>query len=45
MLPNSADNLEHWIRKPKSVNAGTAMPDLGVSTQDPIDIAAFLYSN
>ena len=44
MLPNTPDNLEHWIRKPKSVNERTAMSDLGVTAQDANDIAAFLYS-
>lgn len=44
MLQNTPVNLEHWIRDPKSVNARTAMPNLGVSSQDSIDIAAYLYS-
>src|SRR5438270_12732445 len=44
MLQNTPTNLEHWIRDPKSVNPKTAMPNLGVSTQDSIDIAAYLYS-
>jgi cytochrome c len=45
MLPNTPENIEHWIRQPKSVNERTAMPDLGVTQKDASDIAAFLYSN
>ena len=45
MLPNTPDNLMHWIRFPKQVNAGTAMPELGVSAGDAADIAAYIYSN
>ena len=44
MLPNSPGNLMHWIRDPKSVNPGTAMPSLGLSQRDAADIAAYLYS-
>ena len=44
MLPNSPGNLMHWIRDPKSVNPGTAMPSLGLSERDAADIAAYLYS-
>ena len=43
-LPNSPDNLVHWIRDPKSVEAGTAMPNLGVTNDDAHDIAAYLYT-
>ena len=43
-LPNNAENLEHWVRDPKSVNERTAMPNLGVTTMDAMDIAAYLYS-
>jgi cytochrome c2 len=44
MLPNTADNLMHWIRQPKLVNPKTAMPELGVSPSDAADIAAYIYS-
>jgi len=44
MLPNDAENLVHWIRHPKQVNAGTAMPELGVTAADAADIAAYIYS-
>lgn len=44
MLPNNAENLEHWIREPQSVVPGNAMPDLGVTEQDAADITAYLYT-
>ncbi len=43
-VPNTPDNLVRWIRDPKSIEAGTAMPTLGVSEQDARDIAAYLYT-
>lgn len=43
-LPNNADNLQRWIRDPRSVEPGTAMPDLGVSELDARDIAAYLFT-
>jgi cytochrome c len=44
MLPNNAENLQRWIRDPQDVVPGNAMPDLGVSTIDARDIAAYLLS-
>jgi cytochrome c len=43
-LPNTPENLMHWIRHPQAVNNKTLMPELGVTAQDARDIAAFLYS-
>ncbi len=43
-LPNSPDNLVRWIRNPKTVEPGTAMPDLGLSDYDAHDVAAYLYT-
>lgn len=43
-LPNNADNLRRWIQHPRSVEPGTAMPDLGVSDIDARDIVAYLYT-
>jgi cytochrome c len=43
-LPNNANNLRHWIQDPRSVEPGTAMPDLGVSEIDARDIAAYLFT-
>jgi cytochrome c1 len=44
MLPNSARNLQHWIRDPQSVVPGNAMPNLGVTERDAEDITAYLYT-
>ena len=43
-LANTPTNLQHWIRDPQQVTAGTAMPDLRVSARDARDISAFLYT-
>lgn len=42
ILPNSPQNLAHWIRSPQSYKPGSAMPDLGVTQRDAQDMAAFL---
>jgi cytochrome c len=44
ILENEPRNLTQWIREPKVVNPKTAMPQLGVSQQDALDIAAYIYS-
>ena len=43
-LPNSPGNLALWIQHPKSVDAGTAMPDLGLTNDQAQDVAAYLYT-
>jgi cytochrome c2 len=43
-LPNNPANLVRWIRSPKSVEPGTAMPELGLSEEDARDVAAYLYT-
>jgi cytochrome c1 len=43
-LPNSPDNLVLWIRNPKTVEPGTAMPDLGLTDYEAHDVAAYLYT-
>jgi cytochrome c len=43
-LSNTPQNLQRWIRKPRSVDAKTAMPDVGLDEQQARDIAAYLYS-
>jgi len=43
-LPNTPENLVRWIRSPKSVEPGTAMPALGLSDQEARDVAAYLYT-
>jgi len=41
---NTADHLVRWIQHPRSLNPGTAMPDLGLTEGTARDIAAFLYA-
>ena len=41
-LTNSPDNMVRWIRDPRGVDPETAMPNLGVTEQDALDIAAYL---
>ncbi|HRO59063.1 MAG TPA: c-type cytochrome [Burkholderiaceae bacterium] len=43
-LPNTADQLEYWIRDPHGVDPRSAMPDMGVSPDDARDIAAYLMT-
>jgi cytochrome c1 len=43
-VPNTPDNLVHWIRSPQSIEAGTAMPALGLTEQQARDAAAYLYT-
>ena len=43
-VPNTPENLVHWIQSPQSIEAHTAMPTLGLSDQDARDVAAYLYT-
>lgn len=43
-LPNSPDNLIRWIENPTAVEPKTAMPNLGVTSDQAHDIAAYLYT-
>lgn len=43
-LPNTPENLAHWIQHPRQVEPKTAMPDLGLSLDQANDIVAYLYS-
>ncbi len=44
MLPNQPANLIRWVKNPRAINERTVMPNLGVTSQDASDIAAYLYS-
>ncbi|MFN7995182.1 MAG: c-type cytochrome [Bryobacteraceae bacterium] len=44
VVRNTPENMVRWIQDPRAVDEKTAMPVLGVSTQDATDIAAYLYS-
>jgi cytochrome c2 len=41
-LPNTPDNMVRWLRDPPKVDPGNAMPDLGISTEEARNIAAYL---
>jgi cytochrome c2 len=43
VLPNTPENLIHWIRAPQKVDPLTAMPDLAVTEAQARDMAAYLY--
>lgn len=43
-IPNTPDNLVHWIRDPQAIEPGTAMPTLGLTEQQARDVAAYLYT-
>jgi len=43
-LPNTQDNLVRWIRDPHAVDPYSAMPDMGVTERDALDISAYLLS-
>jgi cytochrome c len=44
VLPNVPNNMVRWIQNPQAVDQKTAMPNLGVSSRDARDIAAYLYT-
>jgi len=43
-LPNNQANLVRWIRNPQSVDPESAMPAMGVTEQDALDISAYLLT-
>jgi cytochrome c1 len=43
-LAPTQDNLVRWIRNPQAIDPQTAMPDMGVSERDALDISAYLLS-
>ena len=44
VLPNTPVNLITWITDPPGVDSLTAMPNLGVTSRDAVDIAEYLYT-
>lgn len=44
VLQNTPQNLVRWIEDPPGIDEHTVMPKLGVSHQDAIDIAGYLYT-
>jgi cytochrome c2 len=43
-LANTTGNLVRWIKDPQQIEAGTAMPKLGVTDEQALNIAAYLYT-
>jgi len=43
-VANTPNNLVQWIQNPQSIEAGTAMPNMGISEDQARDIAAYLYT-
>ncbi len=44
VITNTPENLVRWIQNPPSIDPMTAMPNVGVTRQDALDIAGYLYS-
>jgi cytochrome c len=44
VLQNTPQNMIRWIENPPAVDEHTVMPALGVTHQDAIDIAGYLYT-
>ena len=41
---NTPQNMVDWIQDPKKFDSKTAMPNVGVTRRDAIDIASYLYT-
>ncbi|HVL36324.1 MAG TPA: c-type cytochrome [Burkholderiales bacterium] len=44
VLPNTPQNMAHWISGPQRFDPLTRMPDLGVAEADARDMVAHLYT-
>ncbi|MGX4642137.1 c-type cytochrome [Massilia sp. SYSU DXS3249] len=44
-LPNTQANLVRWIRNPQEIDPHTAMPAMGVSERDALDMSAYLLAS
>jgi cytochrome c2 len=44
VLTNTPENLVRWIQNPPAIDPKTAMPNVGVTYNDAVDIAGYLYS-
>jgi cytochrome c oxidase assembly factor CtaG/cytochrome c2 len=43
-LPNTPENMMHWIQHPHAVEPQTVMPEMNVTEEDSRNIAAYLYT-
>ncbi len=44
VLANNPQNMVNWLQSPQSIVPGNAMPNMGVTQQDALNIAAYLYT-
>ena len=44
VVTNSPEHMIAWIQNPKQFDSKTAMPQLGVTRRDAVDIASYLYT-
>jgi cytochrome c len=44
VIRNTPDGMVRWIENPHAIDEKTAMPNLGVTHQDALDIAAYIYT-
>lgn len=44
VLPNTPDNLLRWLLDPPAIDPLTAMPNMGLTSADAKDIAAYLLA-
>jgi cytochrome c len=44
VLQNTPNNMIRWIKDPRAVDEKTVMPNVGVTQQDAMDIAGYLYT-
>jgi cytochrome c2 len=43
VVANTPHNLARWVENPRALNAATAMPNVGLSRQQALDVATYLY--
>jgi cytochrome c len=44
LVPNTPERLVQWIMSPELLRSGTTMPNVGVSRDDALQMAAYLYT-
>jgi cytochrome c len=44
VLQNTPENMIRWIKDPRAVDEKTVMPNVGVTQEDAMDIAGYLYT-
>jgi cytochrome c2 len=44
LVPNTPERLVQWIMDPAELRPGTTMPTVGVSREDALQMAAYLYT-